>query len=49
MSRRHGHWGFTEEAKAWASRARRRDEREELEAALAELTSDDLNSIDSAE
>ena len=21
MSRKHGHWGFTEEAKAWASRA----------------------------
>jgi hypothetical protein len=30
MSRKHGHWGFTEEAKAWATRARRRDEREEL-------------------
>ncbi|MDR2987040.1 MAG: hypothetical protein LBV34_19605 [Nocardiopsaceae bacterium] len=36
MSRKHGHWGFTEEAKAWATRARRRDEREELNRALAE-------------
>ena len=26
MTRKHGHWGFTEEAKRWASRARRRDE-----------------------
>lgn len=30
MSRKSGHWGFTEEAKAWASRARRRDEKREL-------------------
>lgn len=30
MSRKHGHWGDTEEAKAWASRARRRDEKREL-------------------
>ena len=30
MSRKHGHWGFTEEAKKWASRARRRDERAEI-------------------
>jgi hypothetical protein len=36
MTRKHGHWGFTEEAKAWATRARRRDEREELDRALAE-------------
>ncbi len=36
MSRKHGHWGFTEEAKAWATRARRRDERAELSRALAE-------------
>ena len=36
MSRKHGHWGFTEEAKAWATRARRRDEREELRRALAD-------------
>ena len=36
MGRKHGHWGFTEEAKAWATRARRRDEREELSRALAE-------------
>ena len=34
MSRKSGHWGFTEEAKAWASRARRRDEKR----ALAEET-----------
>ena len=36
MSRKHGHWGFTEEAKVWATRARRRDEREELGHALAD-------------
>jgi hypothetical protein len=36
MTRKHGHWGFAEEAKAWATRARRRDEREELDRALAE-------------
>jgi hypothetical protein len=36
MGRKHGHWGFTEEAKAWATRARRRDEREELSRALAD-------------
>jgi hypothetical protein len=30
MSRKHGHWGYTEEAKDWATRARRRDEAEEL-------------------
>ena len=30
MSRKSGHWGLTEEAKAWASRARRRDEKREL-------------------
>ncbi|SNR97035.1 hypothetical protein SAMN05216276_100246 [Streptosporangium subroseum] len=41
MSRKHGHWGFTEEAKAWASRARRRDEKDELETALDELTDDE--------
>ena len=28
MGRKHGHWGFTEEAEAWATRARRRDESE---------------------
>ena len=36
MTRKHGHWGTTEEAKAWASRARRRAEaaevREQLQA-----------------
>jgi len=40
MSRKHGHWGFTEEAKAWATRARRRDERAELSRALAEAQND---------
>lgn len=30
MARKTGHWGFTEEAKAWASRARRRDEKRAL-------------------
>lgn len=37
MTRKHGHWGFTEETKRWASRARRRDEREELRTAAKEL------------
>ena len=37
MSRKHGHWGFTEEAKAWASRARRRDEDDELRRELADV------------
>jgi hypothetical protein len=36
MARKHGYWGLTEEAKAWATRARRRDERKELSRALAE-------------
>jgi hypothetical protein len=36
MGRKHGHWGFTEEAKAWATRARRREEREELSRALTD-------------
>jgi len=35
MSRKDGHWGYAEEAKEWATRARRRDEdlelRQELE------------------
>ncbi|GAA0944742.1 hypothetical protein GCM10009554_39110 [Kribbella koreensis] len=31
MTRKHGHWGHAEEAKAWASRARRRDEKRELD------------------
>jgi hypothetical protein len=30
MARKHGHWGLTEEAKKWATRARRRDEEVEL-------------------
>ena len=37
MGRKHGHWGFTEEAKEWATRARRRDEREQLRSAMGEL------------
>jgi hypothetical protein len=39
-SRKDGHWGFTEEAKRWASRARRRDEREQVrqDADLADAT-----------
>lgn len=38
MSRKSGHWGFTEEAKAWASRARRRDEKREV---ADEMAADD--------
>ena len=30
MARKDGHWGYTEEAKEWATRARRRDEAEIL-------------------
>jgi hypothetical protein len=30
MARKEGHWGFTEEAKEFATRARRRDEKELL-------------------
>jgi hypothetical protein len=30
MSRKHGHWGYTEEAKASSTRARRRDEELEV-------------------
>ena len=30
MARKHGHWGTTEEAKQWATRARRRAEVAEL-------------------
>jgi hypothetical protein len=44
MARKHGHWGYTEEAKAWAKRARRRDEQlelsGELEALVAERAAD---------
>jgi hypothetical protein len=36
MARKSGHWGFTEEAKAWATRARRRDEDLELRRELDE-------------
>jgi hypothetical protein len=39
MARKDGHWGFTEEAKEFAARARRRDEkqllRRETDAAVA--------------
>ena len=34
MARKHGYWGSTEEAKDWASRARRRDEDDLLRDAL---------------
>lgn len=40
MTRKHGHWGFTEEAKAWASRARRRAEVVELEKERADAAHD---------
>ncbi len=30
MTRKHGHWGTTEEAKQWATRARRRAEVDEV-------------------
>jgi hypothetical protein len=40
MSRKHGHWGFTEEAKEWAGRARRRDEDDELRRELADAEAD---------
>jgi hypothetical protein len=36
MSRKHGHWGYTQEAKDWATRARRRDEADELRRELDE-------------
>jgi hypothetical protein len=36
MSRKHGRWGFTEEAKQWASRARRRDETADLRRGLVD-------------
>ncbi len=37
MARKDGHWGDTEEAKAWATRARRRDEADELRRELMSL------------
>jgi hypothetical protein len=44
MARKHGHWGHTDEAKQWATRARRRDERlqlrREAEAAEAQQRGD---------
>jgi len=40
MSRKHGHSGYTEEAKEWASRARRRDEAEAIERELVEAEQD---------
>jgi hypothetical protein len=36
MARKDGHYGETHEAKAWASRARRRDEEQELRAEIDE-------------
>lgn len=41
MTRKHGYWGFTAEAKTWASRSRRRDQKEELQAAIAELAGEE--------
>ena len=37
MARKDGHWGFTEEAKQWATRARRRDEDLELRKELDDI------------
>lgn len=34
MSRKHGFWGHADEAKKWASRARRRDERRDVDEQL---------------
>lgn len=34
MSRKHGFWGHADEAKKWASRARRRDEKRDVEEQL---------------
>ena len=36
MTRKHGHWGHTDEAKEWASRARRRDEAAEIDREVLE-------------
>jgi hypothetical protein len=35
MSRKSGHWGFTAEAKIWASRARRRAQSRDLNDEIA--------------
>jgi hypothetical protein len=40
MSRKDAHWGFTEEAKEWATRARRRDEADELRQELDDALAD---------
>ena len=40
MARKHGHWGYTEEAKEWASRARRRDEVAQLREERADAAED---------
>ncbi len=37
MARKNGYWGSTEEAKDWASRARRRDEDDFLRDALVDV------------
>lgn len=42
MTRKDGHWGYTEEAKEWASRARRRDEAEELQRELDDAQQEEL-------
>lgn len=41
MSRKSAHWGTTEEAKEWASRARRRDQTADIQRELAEPDHDD--------
>jgi hypothetical protein len=38
MARKHGHWGFTEEAKEWAPRARRRAQVAELRQERADVS-----------
>ena len=44
MARKSGHWGFTEEAKAWATRARRRNEDVELRRELDEAADESSDS-----
>jgi hypothetical protein len=49
MTRKHGHWGFTEEAKEWASRARRRDEAISLRQERAAATEDETGQLPSSQ
>jgi hypothetical protein len=48
MARKHGHWGCTEEAKEWASRARRRDEIAQLREERADALADGTASVPEA-